>query len=495
MANDVYTPEVIVENPFPGEPVLIDSSSKVSSDGNYSPTVTRPKPFKRKVLANELLSTALNTRSRKILGEFSFAASGALQLGDFREGISGDLRLTPNGITARDLAGLTTFALDGTDGSAVFKGHVQAGSFVSGSDNGVTVGPEIGVNGADFTDIQEAINFINDLGGGRVFIQAGIYDVLDTIVLYDNIELVGAGPGLTILDFSSVPNKNIQITGMQRTPTSTTVSLSQNSRTFTGTGTNYLSTVQSGDWIRLYSDVWYKISSVDSDTQLTLVDIYRGPAISNSDAFIAKLVENVTIRDLTIQGCNGASVQTASGMYLVLVGFLKIDNVISRSNDKYGIQLTNIWQGAIINTQVINNGLSGILDSNVVGVIYNGCNAQGNTNHGFLLQSVSNTSASITNCDAIQNGDHGFFLNFAANASLFGCNSYENQDDGVHFKGTSKCKMSLCHVNNNGGYGVNIEGGAQPGVKSIVIGNTFSGNDLGDTNDLGTSTIIDHNQT
>lgn len=203
MDEKVYTPEVIVENPFPGEPTLIDSSSKPSSDGNYSPTVTRPKPFKRKVLANELLSTALNTRSRKILGEFSFAASGALQLGDFREGISGDLRLTPNGITARDLAGLTTFALDGTDGSAVFKGHVQAGSFVSGSDNGVTVGPEIGVNGADFTDIQEAIDFINDLGGGTVFIQAGHFVIDKDIQLYSNINILGADQYTTILDFNN----------------------------------------------------------------------------------------------------------------------------------------------------------------------------------------------------------------------------------------------------------------------------------------------------
>ena len=130
MDDKVYTQEVIQENPFPGEPLVLDTQKESGSGDNYAPTTTKEKPHPVKRLAVELLSTALNTRSRKVLQEFTLQQSGGFQIGNFQEGIAGDIRLTPNGITARDIAGLTTFAIDGTDGSAVFKGTVQAGATI-----------------------------------------------------------------------------------------------------------------------------------------------------------------------------------------------------------------------------------------------------------------------------------------------------------------------------------------------------------------------------
>jgi hypothetical protein len=131
MDDKVYTPEIVQENPFPGE-VVQSSATSVQSGSTITPTTTKEKVFPKKRTAVELLSTALNTRSKKILQEFELVQSGGIQVGNFQEGLSGDLRITPNGLTARDIAGITTFAIDGTDGSAVFKGTVQAGSLVSG---------------------------------------------------------------------------------------------------------------------------------------------------------------------------------------------------------------------------------------------------------------------------------------------------------------------------------------------------------------------------
>jgi len=203
MAKDLYTPEVIQETPFPGEPIIIDTQRQASAGGNYSPNTTKARPFRRKILANELLSTALNTRSRKILGQFQFTPSGALQIGDFKNGVSGDLRISPNGITGRDIAGLTTFALDGTTGDAAFKGTVYAGSFVSGERRGATVGPEAGVNGADFDNIQEAIDFVNGFGGGKVFVKPGVYTLNSDITLYSDVHLVGEDNRSSIVDFDN----------------------------------------------------------------------------------------------------------------------------------------------------------------------------------------------------------------------------------------------------------------------------------------------------
>jgi len=132
MEEKVYSQEVVPQNPFPGESQLVSSSSPANPAGTYTPTTEKTKSFPVKRTAVELLSTALNTRSRKILQEFKLEQSGGIQVGNFEEGLSGDLRITPNGITARDLSGITTFSIDGTSGDAIFKGEVQAGSFVSG---------------------------------------------------------------------------------------------------------------------------------------------------------------------------------------------------------------------------------------------------------------------------------------------------------------------------------------------------------------------------
>ena len=146
MDDKVYTPEVIIENPFPQGTSAVAGTTQNVSGGNYAPATTKEKTFPTKRVAVELLSTALNTRSRKILQEFELAQSGAIQIGDFKEGLTGDLRLTPNGLTARDVAGITTFAIDGTTGSAVFKGEIQAGALISGlvdvGDNSIVIDGE-----------------------------------------------------------------------------------------------------------------------------------------------------------------------------------------------------------------------------------------------------------------------------------------------------------------------------------------------------------------
>lgn len=132
----VYTSEIVLENPFPGEELLIQSNG-ASPVNTYTPTTTKTKPFPKKIIAHETLAQALNTRSRKILQAFEFTPSGAINIGTFEPGLSGDVRITPNGITARDIAGLTTFSIDGTSGEAIFRGEVQAADFTVIDDNGL----------------------------------------------------------------------------------------------------------------------------------------------------------------------------------------------------------------------------------------------------------------------------------------------------------------------------------------------------------------------
>lgn len=65
----------------------------------------------------------------------------------------------------------------------------------------VIVGVKRG-KGVDFTDLQKAIDKVNILGGGTIFINAGIYVVNQNITLYSNITLLGEDNNTTIIDFN-----------------------------------------------------------------------------------------------------------------------------------------------------------------------------------------------------------------------------------------------------------------------------------------------------
>ena len=145
MAEDqVFHAEIIEENPFPTEGgVVAFDTSQQRSDGEYSAETIKPQPLPTRKVAYEVIGSALNTKSRKILAEFEFTQSGAIQIGKYENGVSGDLRLTPAGITARNSSGTTTLAVDVDTGSAVFMGEIQAGAIITGlvsvGDNNIVI--------------------------------------------------------------------------------------------------------------------------------------------------------------------------------------------------------------------------------------------------------------------------------------------------------------------------------------------------------------------
>lgn len=130
----VYTPEVIEDKPFPisgDQPVIESNSSSTEKKQVFAPKETQEQAFPLKMVAKELFSTAINTISKKILKTFEFAKSGALQIGEYIHGIAGEIKISPDGIVAKNKDGNTTFAIDGTTGDAIFSGDVRASTFTS----------------------------------------------------------------------------------------------------------------------------------------------------------------------------------------------------------------------------------------------------------------------------------------------------------------------------------------------------------------------------
>lgn len=135
----VYKPIETQDTPFPVQETTTQDVAQTTANSVYSPQVTKDNPMPAKKIAQEVISKSLNTSTRKILGEFKFTPSGALQIGNYEDGQAGDIRISPGGIVARNLSGETTFSIDGDSGNATFKGIIQAGAVVAGA---VQVGDE-----------------------------------------------------------------------------------------------------------------------------------------------------------------------------------------------------------------------------------------------------------------------------------------------------------------------------------------------------------------
>jgi hypothetical protein len=147
----VYEPSVIKDNPLPDS--IPQTQSAASAIDNSTMQVSQPYSIPdsiipRKVVAHETIGETLNTKSKKITADYSFTEQGSLDIGAYNPGVSGDVRISPDGITARDKAGNTTFSLDGDTGDATFAGKLVAGTEIVGSvilGSGETVLDEEGI--------------------------------------------------------------------------------------------------------------------------------------------------------------------------------------------------------------------------------------------------------------------------------------------------------------------------------------------------------------
>jgi hypothetical protein len=92
--------------------------------------------------------------------------------------------------------------------------------------------------GGDYTDIQQAIDYVNRQGGGTILIKEGVYVLSKDITLYGQISLLGEGIDSTILDFNNSSLNSINIVGASSLSRSENVSISnltiKNNHTSTG---------------------------------------------------------------------------------------------------------------------------------------------------------------------------------------------------------------------------------------------------------------------
>jgi hypothetical protein len=117
---------------------------------------------------------AIDTANGTILGDFTFGVLGAIQIGNYVNGVTGDIRISPTGILGRDKDNNTTFSINATTGIAILNGLVV----------GMNVGLGTAQDSAGVTTIigdTVTTSFINALNVNAATVSASISITTPTI--------------------------------------------------------------------------------------------------------------------------------------------------------------------------------------------------------------------------------------------------------------------------------------------------------------------------
>lgn len=157
------------------------SSNPVVSTGGEVPSTNLDEKFPQRIVAHETLSQSLNTETKRILGEYSFESLGAIRIGEFSQGVSGEIDISPDGIIGKNVNGDITFAIDGTTGDATFKGEITGGTISIGNNftvdsDGNVIATSIKLSNSGFVSVAAGFN--------QVFTSSTEVDVLNSAITF-----------------------------------------------------------------------------------------------------------------------------------------------------------------------------------------------------------------------------------------------------------------------------------------------------------------------
>jgi hypothetical protein len=332
--------------------------------------------------------------------------------------------------------------------------------------------------GIDFTDIQEAVDHVEDLNGGIVYLRPGSYVLDKQIILPSKISLIGSGPGSTTIDASKVEVSSIKsgatsgaIEARGTLVTNTGTVAASSTSTITGTGTNFSSAgVIKGDTFYTFQAA-YLVDSVASDTSLNIDQTYFAVALSGDNFNIIRPVDTVTISDLSILGPKetGAANDIDSAIYIGYCKNFNMNNVEINCQFRagYGIILNDTYNYNFTNCSARNTTSSGIvIDRTSLG---------GGTNVSL---------GTLINCSFYANFVYGAEI-WGQHSRVIGGNYSHNENDGIRAEGDDIYIIGA-KLTKNGVGAISTDANADG---TTIIGNYTAGNVSGVITDAGTNTV------
>jgi hypothetical protein len=381
------------------------------------------------------------------------------------------------------------------------------------------------LNKGDYKSITEAFN----AGESSVFVRNGVYIETSDIIIPNGGRLTGELPGRTCVYFKGP--YCVKIDGSKGiSEKNGTVSILNNSTSLKGTGTTFTNLVH-GNFILLGTN-YYKILSIESDTQITLDKIYKGVDIVDKFYIAQAMYTGCVVSDLTIKSPLGQGLYVRGlrhgGMKSIALNDCKPCFTIVDSSDislfqviccfstGIGFCIKNSWSISLHTVSVFNSSSHGFKFDGV-NIICESCSTENNSGDGiyidgscsdFLFDNSTcknnngngivalNTtdSTNISNCDISNNGIDGinmlnsknnivstsFICNNKGNGIVTGlynninCNNINgNKGDGII--GYDNCIVNANMITNNTGNGINITGNKLDLTSNHVINSGING--------------------
>ena len=332
------------------------------------------------------------------------------------------------------------------------------------------------------TTIAEAFS----LGSKSVFLKNGTYTETADIIIPEGGSIKGESIGGVSIVLNGT--STIKTSTPARTSYTGTISISNGSSTVTGSGTSFSTDLQVGDHI-LLANIYYEIKSIASETSLNVTQNWEGDAISGQSMSGQTMFRNITISDLSI---SGSSTSTFLDIKSVGNGIFRNLKIMGGA---LNVQLTNCSLCNFYNV-CSTNSVNGFKVVNSKGIIFEECEAIGNTSEGMLIVGDSGSSDGVTSncvldfCSTSQNAIGIKFQNISSgivlNTKVSDSNIENNSGKGVYILSSTDNIITGCSIKNNGGIGLDITGANNVSNSNIIrensVGiqvvdsNTISGN-------------------
>lgn len=323
-----------------------------------------------------------------------------------------------------------------------------------------------------FDDIQMAINYVNGLGGGVVFIKSGTYTPASDITLYSNITLVGEDDDATIIDFENTDTEVLIIGSVGSYKENVTISnLQFKRRRGTDNGVIHADKVSKLTIRKCYfTDNWKSDSSYGIDIFIREavgaskdVIIEDNKFVSSGGGIEAWDVTNLQIRGNRFYDCDDIAINPQSSGHIRIV-----NNLFDSCNDYILYSTEDVYYLVFANNNIRNHKAVAI--------------SMGSLNYSVISGNIF--MGGVGSGDCIYGG--GSFADNTVIGNVI-CNF---GSDGIDIDGGDWNTIIGNRIYGCGAWGVDLDANTS---KSTVVGNSLQGNTSGAVNDNGTGNDVAHN--
>lgn len=322
----------------------------------------------------------------------------------------------------------------------------------------------VDVNGDyDYTNIQDAIDYVNGLGGGQILIKGGTYTQDSDITLYSNIELVGEY-GKTEIDFNETTYQML----IEGTEATGKYDIILRNLYIMGGRKEYEGTVRCvfTDYITVDHCIFYDNSASpynQTDLQFqdcNYIDVVRSSFQDGATSILLGDADDVNIEKNKFYNNYNHVIQVFDGC-----DNIRIYKNLVISGDQQAIHVDGSG-GPAPNLHILSNFLQ-------------------SSSAAIYFSYVNNSIISGNSVD-----DGGISLNESVRNIIKG-NRVES--DGINLTQSSNYNVIKGNICDNADYGIDIDSANCD--KNIVVGNHLLDNTTGGLRDSGTDTEVAHNIT